>query len=144
MVGVQGFEPWTPWSQTRCATRLRYTPNSGGGKRDRTDDPLLAKQVLSQLSYTPKYWCPLTESNCQPRITKPMLCHLTKGANFGSPGWARTTDTLINSQVLLPTELLGNKLTILYMTNLYLSRNFGACSWSRTTDPRLIKTLLYP
>ena len=27
MVGVQGFEPWTLWSQTRCATRLRYTPN---------------------------------------------------------------------------------------------------------------------
>ena len=26
MVGVQGFEPWTPWSQTRCATRLRHTP----------------------------------------------------------------------------------------------------------------------
>ncbi len=27
LVGVQGFEPWTPWSQTRCATRLRHTPN---------------------------------------------------------------------------------------------------------------------
>ena len=27
--------------------------NDGGGERDRTDDPLLAKQVLSQLSYTP-------------------------------------------------------------------------------------------
>ena len=26
---------------------------NGGGERDRTDDPLLAKQVLSQLSYTP-------------------------------------------------------------------------------------------
>ena len=26
---------------------------SGGGDRTRTDDPLLAKQVLSQLSYTP-------------------------------------------------------------------------------------------
>jgi hypothetical protein len=26
----------------------------GGGERDRTDDPLLAKQVLSQLSYTPE------------------------------------------------------------------------------------------
>ena len=25
----------------------------GGGKRDRTADPLLAKQMLSQLSYTP-------------------------------------------------------------------------------------------
>ena len=27
--------------------------SSGGGDRTRTDDPLLAKQVLSQLSYTP-------------------------------------------------------------------------------------------
>ena len=25
-VGVEGFEPPTPWSQTKCATRLRYTP----------------------------------------------------------------------------------------------------------------------
>ena len=29
------------------------TPVNGGGGRDRTDDPLLAKQVLSQLSYAP-------------------------------------------------------------------------------------------
>jgi hypothetical protein len=29
----------------------------GGGERDRTDDPLLAKQVLSQLSYTPGNPC---------------------------------------------------------------------------------------
>ena len=28
---------------------------AGGDNRDRTDDPLLAKQVLSQLSYTPVY-----------------------------------------------------------------------------------------
>jgi hypothetical protein len=27
----------------------------GGGERDRTDDPLRARQVLSQLSYTPKF-----------------------------------------------------------------------------------------
>ena len=27
----------------------------GGDNRDRTDDPLLAKQVLSQLSYTPVF-----------------------------------------------------------------------------------------
>ena len=26
MVGVEGFEPPTTWSQTRYATRLRYTP----------------------------------------------------------------------------------------------------------------------
>ena len=28
MVGAIGFEPTTLWSQTRCATRLRYTPTS--------------------------------------------------------------------------------------------------------------------
>ena len=28
VVGVQGFEPWTPCSQSRCATRLRYTPTT--------------------------------------------------------------------------------------------------------------------
>ena len=32
-----------------CATH----PKTGGASRDRTDDPLLAKQVLSQLSYGP-------------------------------------------------------------------------------------------
>ena len=31
MVGVAGFEPATPSSRTRCATRLRYTPTDGGG-----------------------------------------------------------------------------------------------------------------
>ena len=32
--------------------------SSGGAERDRTADPLLAKQVLSQLSYSPKdSWC---------------------------------------------------------------------------------------
>ena len=30
-------------------------PAFGGDKRDRTADPLLAKQVLSQLSYTPAF-----------------------------------------------------------------------------------------
>jgi hypothetical protein len=32
---------------------IALTLRSGGRGRDRTGDPLLAKQVLSQLSYTP-------------------------------------------------------------------------------------------
>ena len=32
---------------------IHLTMIRGGDKRDRTADPLLAKQVLSQLSYTP-------------------------------------------------------------------------------------------
>ena len=35
------------------AHALLWALETGGGERDRTDDPLLAKQVLSQLSYTP-------------------------------------------------------------------------------------------
>ena len=39
---------------------LPLTPmsNNGGGERIRTDDPLLARQVLSQLSYTPTTHAP--------------------------------------------------------------------------------------
>ncbi|CAM2172818.1 conserved hypothetical protein [Burkholderia cepacia] len=36
----------------------RLSLKIGGGRRDRTDDPLLAKQVLSQLSYAPMYRIP--------------------------------------------------------------------------------------
>jgi hypothetical protein len=33
--------------------RCFYNTENGGAERDRTADPLLAKQVLSQLSYSP-------------------------------------------------------------------------------------------
>jgi hypothetical protein len=36
-----------------CALHIRLPMKTGGASRDRTDDPLLAKQVLSQLSYGP-------------------------------------------------------------------------------------------
>ena len=52
----------------------------GGDNRARTDDPLLAKQVLSQLSYTPKY----------------SLADLKSGG----PKWTRTTDLTIISRAL--------------------------------------------
>lgn len=37
----------------RCVTLSLNTNRFGGAERDRTADPLLAKQVLSQLSYSP-------------------------------------------------------------------------------------------
>lgn len=59
MVGLGGLEPPTsPLSGVR-SNHLSYRPGvfthcfldlPGGACRDRTDDPLLAKQVLSQLS----------------------------------------------------------------------------------------------
>src|SRR5690606_8930638 len=39
LVGVQGFEPWTPCSQSRCATGLRHTP-----KRHIIQDPEVSCQ----------------------------------------------------------------------------------------------------
>jgi hypothetical protein len=37
------------------ADAIQDIGKSGGRDRDRTGDPLLAKQVLSQLSYTPTF-----------------------------------------------------------------------------------------
>ena len=45
---------------SRSLTIVKLSPDFsgfGGDERDRTDDPLLAKQVLSQLSYTPIFTC---------------------------------------------------------------------------------------
>ena len=44
----------------------RTVGNTGGANRDRTDDLLLAKQALSQLSYGPEDWWVWEESNFRP------------------------------------------------------------------------------
>ena len=45
MVGKTGFEPATLWSQTRCATKLRYFPNGVPGET-RTPNLLIRSQTL--------------------------------------------------------------------------------------------------
>ena len=52
VVGPSGLEPPTSRLSVVRSSQLSYGP-IGGDKRVRTVDPLLAKQVLSQLSYTP-------------------------------------------------------------------------------------------
>ena len=53
MVGLGGLEPPTSRLSGVRSNRLSYKPNNGGDEEIRTPDPLLARQVLSQLSYTP-------------------------------------------------------------------------------------------
>ena len=49
---------------------------NGGGERDRTDDLLLAKQALSQLSYTPRnLWWVWLDLNQRPHAYQ--ACALT-------------------------------------------------------------------
>ena len=56
---------WRPTLSRSCCSRP-FGMN-GGADRDRTGDPLLAKQVLSQLSYSPvKGWWAWVESNYRP------------------------------------------------------------------------------
>ena len=69
-MGLSGLEPPTSRLSGVRSNLLSYKPAylifvqafarlhafaacGGGDERNRTDDPLLAKQVLSQLSYTP-------------------------------------------------------------------------------------------
>ena len=54
LVGTSGFEPPTSRLSGVRSNHLSYAPISSGGDEEvRTPDPLRARQVLSQLSYTP-------------------------------------------------------------------------------------------
>ena len=53
MVGLNGLEPSTSRLSGVRSNQLSYRPICGGDKGIRTLDPLRARQVLSQLSYTP-------------------------------------------------------------------------------------------
>ena len=64
---------------------FNYKRKIGGGDKDRTCYILLAKQALSQMSYTP---------------------------NIGSTAWARTRDQMINSHLLYQLSYCGIKLAV--------------------------------
>ena len=53
VVGSSGLEPPTSRLSGVRSNHLSYEPTSGGDEEVRTPDPLRARQVLSQLSYTP-------------------------------------------------------------------------------------------
>ena len=58
----EGLRP----TQGQSPNQRRHHPGGGGGERDRTDDLLLAKQALSQLSYAPK-----PDASCSTRRLPP-------------------------------------------------------------------------
>jgi hypothetical protein len=72
-------EQYSLWRKTRNKRQRLFMvslKNCGGGERDRTDDLLLAKQALSQLSYTPS------------------------DKEIGGSGWVRTIDPRLIKTVL--------------------------------------------
>ncbi len=78
LVGSSGVEPPTSRLSGARSNLLSYeplfltqrspgSPGSGGDDGIRTHDPLLAGQVLSQLSYTPTYLLPLVSLSQLPK-----------------------------------------------------------------------------
>ena len=90
MVGAAGFEPAALWSQTRCATKLRYAPktyyksmklninvNGGGGG------------IRTHVGFHPNGF-----------QDRPVMTASVPLQKIGDPSAIRTRDTLIKSQVL--------------------------------------------
>ena len=59
----------------KCMSSLLTQFRLGGDERDRTDDPLLAKQVLSQLSYTPVLWRDVPSSPLRSSLLLSIVLH---------------------------------------------------------------------
>ena len=72
LVGPSGLEPPTSRLSGVRSNLLSYGPVLGGDEENRTPDPLLARQVLSQLSYTPisKYFYLVGKSNYSAKLQK--------------------------------------------------------------------------
>jgi len=102
MVGVEGFEPPTSCSQSRRATRLRYTPSNTVsddltvvGKGRRYYEPQRAPSIGHLQTNG--------ASASDPSKTKRVPQH--PSCPNGAPGEIRTPDHQVRSLVLYPTEL---------------------------------------
>ncbi len=108
MVGAVGFEPTTPWSQTRCTTRLCYAPIStlkvGVNDGIRTRDNWNHNPGLYQLSYIHHYIWFLISSDQMARLTgfEPVTIRLEGGCSI-QLSYKRVTDV----NIICLEELVG-------------------------------------
>ena len=118
MVGAVGFEPTTPWSQTRCATKLRHAPNWGEwwGSNPRQ---------------------PESQSGALPTELHPPLQHFQilkyQATINGAPDRIRTCDHPLRRRMLYPTELQAHDLWYQIPWNLRLEELVGAVGFEPTT-----------
>ncbi len=82
MVGKTGFEPATPWSQTKCSTKLSHFPN-GALEGIRTPDLLVRSQTLYPAELRAHDQLPVSSKN-----------------KYGGSSGNRTSDTRIFSPLL--------------------------------------------
>jgi hypothetical protein len=81
---------------------------NGGAERDRTADPLLAKQVLSQLSYSPNLWRLSQATNRINVFTSLTTRHHTCGTRSGKSRDSVNTNMVGPGRLELPTPRLSS------------------------------------
>src|SRR5678815_4646435 len=77
MVGARGFEPPTPWSRTRCSTRLSHAP---------TEDPALIDASSRGRSDTAGYDFKVLPATHRARAEARNGTRHTAGSTTGRPG----------------------------------------------------------
>ena len=108
MVGKTGFEPATPWSQTRCTTKLCYFPFNGALGRNRTHNLLIRSQALYPVELLAHINGAQGRSRTGTdfkvrRILSPVRLPISPPGLIqlnGDPQATRTPDPLIKSQML--------------------------------------------
>ena len=137
MVGKTGFEPATPWSQTKCSTKLSHFPIHGAPNRSRTHNLLIRSQML----YPIELWARLNSRRNRLNTLFLHLLHLTKW-------WLQLESNQRHQDFqscALPTELwshlavpTGLEPAIPRVTgecdNHYTTEPFGCGSWIWTND----------
>ena len=82
MATLKGLEPSTSAVTGRRSNQLNYKAVYGGNNRARTCDPLLVRQMLSQLSYAPKSVVfPALHHRCGIAATRYIIHHSARFVN---------------------------------------------------------------
>src|SRR5207302_525050 len=81
----------------RLERRQRDDDHSGGDERTRTADPLLAKQVLYQLSYVPVLTCGDTLSRCRTPFVQRIICPVKSTSAVTGTSVEELTNSFIRS-----------------------------------------------
>ena len=91
MVGVKGFEPPAPCSQSTCATRLRYTPSASSPYRRRMISyPIISILSIGNHGFLKDLFC---------KVAKGRFRHGAGGCGQGLPGDGGAVKRFLNRRL---------------------------------------------
>ena len=136
MVGKTGFEPATPWSQTRCSTKLSHFPKYGVPGETRTPNLLIRSQTLYPIELRAQYkfrWSGRRDSNSRPQPWQGCALPTELRPQCGAGEGSRTP----TPKALDPkSSASASSATPAYLIN-------GEPYWTRTSDTLIKSQVLY-